>query len=132
MVILWNLSSIMLIQKVKEHGDCVIRAICTALNEPWEDTYKGLLEVALDTGYAISCTENYEVYLKRRGYEKQRMPKKSDGKKYTVEEFAEKLAKPKVAYVINIARHTTVIKNKNLYDLWNCGRKSVLNYWIIK
>lgn len=118
--------------KGRKTGDCVIRAICTALNEPWEETYKGMLDVALDTGYAISCTDNFTEYLSRKGYEKQKMPKKENGKKYTVEEFANIIAKPKKVYVVNICNHTTVIKNKNLYDLWNCGRKSVLNYWIIK
>lgn len=118
--------------KGRKTGDCVIRAICTALNETWEDTYKGLLEVALDTGYAISCTENYGEYLKRKGYIKQKMPRKLNNRKYTVAEFADELAKPKVTYIINIANHTTMIRNKNLYDLWDCRRKSVLNYWIIK
>ena len=118
--------------KGRKTGDCVVRAICTALREPWEDTYKGMLEVALDTGYAISCTDNFTEYLKRKGYEKQKMPKRENGKKYTVEEFADEIAKPKPTYVVNIANHTTVIRNKNLYDLWNCRRKSVLNYWIIK
>ena len=118
--------------KGRKTGDCVIRAICTALNETWEDTYKGLLEVALDTGYAVSCTENYEEYLKRKGYIKQKMPRKSNKRKYTIAEFAEELAKPKLTYIVNIANHTTMIRNKNLYDLWNCENKCVLNYWIIK
>lgn len=118
--------------KGKKTGDCVIRAISTALNETWEETYRGMLEIAIETGYAISCTENYSEYLKRKGYKKQKMPKKENNKKYTVAEFADTLAKPSTSYIINICNHTTLIKNKKLYDLWNCGRKSVLNYWIIE
>lgn len=118
--------------KGRKTGDCVIRAICTALNESWEDTYKGMLTVALDTGYAISCKDNFSEYLKRKGYEKQKMPKKSSGKKYTVAEFCNELAKDNYTYVINLANHLTLVRNRNIYDLWDCSRKSVLNYWIIK
>ena len=50
--------------KKKKTGDCVIRAICTGLKESWEDTYKGMLDVALDTYQAISWNKNYEYYLK--------------------------------------------------------------------
>ena len=118
--------------KGRKTGDCVIRAICTALNESWEDTYKGMLDVALDTGYAISCKDNFTEYLKRKGYVKQKMPRKLSGKKYTVSEFCDELAKVRTTYVISIAKHVTVVRNRNLYDLWDCSRKSVLNYWIIK
>ena len=59
------------------------------------------------------------------------MPKRADNTKYTVREFADELAKENKTYIINIAHHTTVIKNKKLYDIWNCGRKSVGNFWII-
>lgn len=118
--------------KNRKTGDCVVRAICTALNISWEETYKGLLETTLTYGYAISCTENFEKYLAKKGYVKQKMPRKLDNTKYTVQEFADILAKADTTYIINICNHTTVIKNKNLYDTWNCGKKSVLNYWIIK
>ncbi len=118
--------------KGRKTGDCVVRAICTALNESWEETYKGMLDVALDTGYAISCRDNFEEYLKRKGYPKEKMPKKPSGKKYTVEEFCDVIAKNKYTYVISIANHVTVVRNHNIYDLWDCSRKSVLNYWIIK
>lgn len=117
--------------KGKKTGDCVIRAICTALNESWEDTYRGMLEVALDTGEAISCKGNFKEYLKRKGYDMQKMPRKENNKRYTIEEFANILAKPNMVYIVNIANHLTLINNKNLYDLWNCKNKSVGNYWII-
>ncbi len=115
--------------KGKKTGDCVIRAICTALNENWADTYKGMLDIALKEGYAVSCRENYEYYLKEKGLVKQKMPRRSDRTRYTVAEFADELAKPDKTYIISVARHLTVVINKDLYDLWNAGRKSVGNYW---
>ncbi len=117
--------------KKKKTGDCVIRAICTGLKESWEDTYKGMLDVALDTYQAISWNKNYEYYLKRKGYNKQKMPRRLDKTRYTVKEFADELAEPDATYILSVANHLTLIINKDLYDTWDCGRKSVGNYWTI-
>lgn len=117
--------------KKKKTGDCVIRAICTGLKESWEDTYKGMLDVAFDTYQAISYKKNFEEYLKRKGYIKQKMPKKDNGNKYTIKEFANELAKSNTTYIISIRNHLTTIINKDLYDIWDCSKKSVGNYWII-
>ena len=115
----------------KKTGDCVIRAVCVALKEDWEDTYKGMFEVAMKTGYAISCKENYQEYLKQKGYEMKKMPKKENGKRYTLKEFIEQLANPKKNYVVNLANHLTCIEKGTLVDIWNCSKKSVGNYWEI-
>lgn len=115
----------------KKTGDCVIRAVCVALKENWEDTYKGMFEVAMKTGYAVSCKENYAEYLKQKGYEMKKMPKKINGKRYTLKEFIEELANPKKNYVVNLANHLTCIEKGTLVDIWNCSKKSVGNYWEI-
>ena len=113
-------------------GDCVIRATCVALKEDWKDTYKGMFDVAMEKGYAISSKENYKEYLARKGYTMEKMPKKANGKRYTVREFIEQLADPKKNYVVNLANHLTCIEKGTLVDIWDCSRKSVGNYWIIK
>lgn len=118
--------------KNKKTGDCVVRAVCTALNEDWVDTYKGMLDVAIRTGYAISSKDNYQRYLLEKGYDMQKQPRKPNNKKYTVEEFANEIAKSNTTYILNIANHVTVIINNNLYDLWNCRYKTVGNYWMLK
>lgn len=117
--------------KNKKTGDCVIRAICTALNESWADTYRGMLDIAIETGQAISYKDNYVEYLKRKGYDMQKQLKKSSGKKYTIEEFADKIAQPNKTYILNVANHVTVVINKSLYDIWDCRKKTVGNYWIL-
>lgn len=110
-------------------GDCVVRAIATALNESWEDTYKGMLEVALKTYQAISWKNNFKKYLQNKGYEMHKMPKKENGKRYTVNEFCKEKAENNKTYIISLANHLTVVINRDLYDTWNCGNKSVGNYW---
>lgn len=115
----------------KKTGDCVIRAVCVALKEDWEDTYKGMFEVAMKTGYAVSCKENYIEYLKQKGYEMKKMPKKLSGKRYTVKEFIEELASPKKNYIVNLANHLTCVEKGTLIDIWDCSKKSVGNFWEI-
>lgn len=113
-------------------GDCVIRAISTALNMSWARTYKEMLDVTLETGYAISCKDNYTEYLKRKGFERQKMPKKVNGRRYKLYEFIMEIAKPEGVYVVSIYDHLTVVDKQDIYDLWDCRNKCVLGYWRIK
>lgn len=69
--------------------------------------------------------------MKKLGYEIQKMPVRDDRTRYTLEEFCDELAKPNIIYIVKVANHITVVKNKDLYDTWNCSNKSVGNYWII-
>lgn len=43
-----------------------------------------MFEVAMKSGYAISCKENYAEYLKQKEYKMKKMPKKINGKIYTL------------------------------------------------
>ena len=115
----------------KKTGDCVIRAVCVALKEDWEDTYKGMFDIAIKYGYAVSCKENYIEYLKQKGYEMKKMPRRANKKRYTLKEFIEELANPKKNYVVNLANHLTCVEKGTLVDIWDCSKKSVGNYWEI-
>lgn len=117
--------------KNKKTGDCVIRAISTALNQDYWKTLDEMVEITKKTGYYMSEKEGYTAYLKSKGYEKQKMPKRPDNTRYTVEEFANELVIPEYNYIIKVANHLTCLKGQDLYDTWNCSRKSVGNYWII-
>ena len=117
--------------KNKKTSDCVIRAICTALEVSWEQVYKEMLDVALRTGYAISSKQNYTKYLSIKGYEKQKMPRRNDNSRYTIKEFIDELADPNKTYIIDMANHVTVASAGKLYYIWNCGSKSVGNYWVL-
>ena len=118
--------------KGRRTGDCVIRAIAFALNKSWIDTYRALFENTLKTFYSISSKDNYKSYLKSIGCEMQKMPRKPDRKRYTVSEFCDEIAEPRKTYIISVANHLTCIRDKALVDTWNCGSKSVGNYWIVE
>ena len=111
--------------------DCVIRAISFATNKSWKDTYRELTELGIKKGLILNDRKNWKAYLKKLGYEIQKMPVRDDRTRYTLEEFCDELAKPNIIYIVKVANHITVVKNKDLYDTWNCSNKSVGNYWII-
>lgn len=115
--------------KNKKTGDCVIRAIATATNSSWEYVYSKLSELGIEQGLMINDSKNWQKYLENLGYIKQKMPRRSDRTRYTLEEFATELAEENKIYLVKLAGHLTVIKNKKLIDTWNCSYKSVGNYW---
>lgn len=117
--------------KQKKTGDCVIRAISFATRKTWEDVYMDLAQLGCKKGLMLNDNKNWQTYLKKLGYEKQRMPRKLDNKRYTLEEFIDEIAHKNWTYLISIAKHLTVVKGKTLYDTWNCKNKCVGNYWII-
>lgn len=117
--------------KQKRTNDCVIRALSLGLNKSWEDVYKDLTNLGIKKGLMPNDRNNWKQYLKDFGYKMEKMPKKLNGKRYTVEEFINELAYNEQTYIIKIANHLTVVKDKKLYDTWNCKNKCVGNYWII-
>ena len=118
--------------KNKKTGDCVIRAIGFATNKEWGNVYRDLAELGIKKGLMINDTKNWRAYLKDLGYETQKMPRKLNNKRYSLEEFCDKIAEDNKTYIVKIASHLTVVKDKNLYDIWNCSRKYVGNYWVIE
>ncbi len=115
--------------KNKKTNDCVIRAIATATNSSWEYVYTKLAEQGIKYGLMLNDPKNWRKYLESLGYKKQKMPRRYDRTRYTLEEFATELAEENKTYIVKVAGHLTVIKDKNLIDTWDCSYKSVGNYW---
>lgn len=118
--------------KNRNTGDCVIRAIALATNNSWENAYRELAERGIKKGYLPNLPPIWRKYLQDLGYEKQKMPIRKDNTRYTIEEFCNEIAEPKTTYVVKVINHLTVVKDKNLYDTWNCSSRSVMSYWILK
>ena len=108
--------------------DCVVRAICTALNEPYEKVLREMIEVQIETGYEYTDVKAMDKYLKSKGWIKMKQPRKSDNTKYTGFEFCKTY---KGTCVANIGGHHTVcIKNRKVYDTWDSTDGCIGNYWI--
>lgn len=108
--------------------DCVVRALAKANNMSWESTYLMLCEVGLKKCRMPNSKHTYEALLKTYGWVKYKMPKHSDGSRYTVKELVDEKSNKRM--VISIANHLTFADKGTLIDTWNCGGKSVGNYWI--
>lgn len=116
--------------KNKKVGDCVIRAISLATGKTWEEVLTDLFRISLKIKDVPTDKKTYTEYLATIGYYKQPQPRKDDNTKYTIREFAQEHKKG--IYVVDMANHCTCVINGKIHDLWNCGNKSVGNYWIIK
>lgn len=115
--------------KNKIAADCVIRALCTAINSPYEVVYRELLEVSLKCGYMLNEKQCYDRYLKSKGWIKHSQPRKDDGTKYTGKEFCER-ARHYENYIVKIgAHHLSVVIDGKINDIWNCTNNCIGNYW---
>jgi hypothetical protein len=111
--------------KGKKANDCVVRAIAYATGTSWQSVYQRLAGLGLEMLDMPNSKKVYERYLEKIGWIKHKMPKKLDGKRYTVKEFSNRVP----FAIVSVAKHLTVIDGQNLIDTWDCSYKSVGNYW---
>ena len=108
-------------------ADCVVRAIAYATDQIWEAVYDRLYELGRKMKRMPSEKQVYEKYLQELNWCKNKQPRRFDNTKYTVDEFCDEF--PKARYIVSVANHLTVVEDRYIVDTWNCGRKSVCNYW---
>lgn len=120
-------------------GDCVIRAISSALNQSWETTVRELTELGISLGYVLNDKHCFEKYLKVKGWTKMKQPRKRNNTKYTGEEFCRCIQNNTSANGITLSNnilanigghHITAIKSGVINDIWNCSQKTIGNYWV--
>lgn len=115
--------------KNRKGGDCVVRAVATALGQSWEQTVRELTEVGIKKGFVLNDKHTYDTYLKQKGFIKAKQPVKADGTKYKGYEFCKELARGK-RIVANIGTHHTVaIVDSKVHDIWNSDDGAIGNYW---
>lgn len=112
--------------------DCVIRAICTALEQPWEQTLKDLAEIAVKKGVMVDDVACYGEYLRRKGWMKRQQPRKTDNTKYTGKDFCKSsICDGNRRYIAHIGGHHIVaIVEKRVWDIWNSTGGCIGNYWV--
>lgn len=114
-------------------GDCVIRALCTALGQSWEQTVRELTEVGIKKGYVVTDGAAISTYLAYKGWTKYKQPRKLDNTKYTGMEFCTKLQTEKSLQPIiaNIGGHHIVaIIDGRVLDIWDSTEGCIGNYWM--
>lgn len=111
----------------KHTTDCVVRAICTALDQPYNQTIKELSELWIETGFQMSDAKCYGKYLESKGFIKYKQPRKADNKKYTGKEFVKIFKGVCVAHLGG--NHVVCIKNGKVLDIWDSTEGCIGNYW---
>lgn len=110
--------------------DCVARAICTALDEPYENVLREMFEMQIKTGYEYTDVKCYGKYLESKGWVKVKQPRKDDNTKFTGKEFCELYKGTCVAHLGG--NHIVCIKSGKVYDTWDSTYGCIGNYWIKK
>ena len=110
----------------KQVGDCVIRAISTALNQDWERTY---IELAIQ-GFMMSDMPSsdsvWNEYLKNKGLSRRIVPDTCPNC-YTVRQFADE--HPTGIYVVFVGQHVVAVIDGNYIDTWDSGDRVPIYYW---
>ena len=113
--------------KNKHTTDCVVRASCTALDQPYNQTVKELSELWIETGLQMSDVKCYGKYLESKGFVKHKQPRKPDNTKYTGKEFVNFFGSVCVANLSG--NHTVCIKDGKVLDIWDSTEGCIGNYW---
>lgn len=110
----------------RRSDDCVIRAIGTVLNKPWEEVYCALCELGRQDYDMPSANHIWGRYLRNNGYERTSVPDMCPDC-YTVEKFAEEHRIGR--YILALNGHVVACIDGVYYDTWNSGDEIVLYYW---
>lgn len=116
--------------KGKKTCDCVIRSITKASGKDYYQVYQDLYDISVKTGYMLNEKRCEDKLLEKYGFIKVKQPRKANGLKYTIGELDE--LERKGTFVIRCAGHLTVVVDDTLYDIWDCRRKTIGNYYIKK
>ena len=107
-------------------GDCVIRAISKALNQPWEDTYIDLTIQGYLMGDLLSSNAVWGAYLKSKGFARDIISNDCP-ECYTIEDFCNE--HPKGTYIIGTGTHAVCVENGCVFDTWNSSGEVPIYYY---
>ena len=97
-------------------GDCVIRAISKALNQPWQDTYIDLTIQGYLMGDLLSSNAVWGAYLKSKNFTRDIISNDCP-ECYTIEDFCNE--HPKGTYIIGTGTHAVCVEDGCVFDTWN-------------
>ena len=122
--------------KNKLGGDCVVRAIATALNQSWETTVRELTELGIKKGLVLNDRKLYPKYLELKGFTQQAEPRERyDNTKMSVKRFIHLNDEylQDCVIVANVgSHHVACIKDMRVHDTWDSSKETIHKYWIRK
>lgn len=113
----------------KQTSDCVVRAICIALEQSWKRTYRELCDLGEIEAELPNANSVWGLYLKQRGAEQFLLPE-SCPQCITVRAFCERYREG--VYVVGTGTHAVACIDGNYMDSWDSGSESLSYFWRIK
>ena len=99
-------------------GDCVIRAICKALDLDWETAFSGVMVKACQLSDMPSANVVWGAYLREHGFRRNIVDDHSQYV-YTVDDFCGD--HPVGTYILAIDGHVVCVQDGFYWDTWDSG-----------
>lgn len=100
-------------QKYKKQGDCVVRAIAIATEQPYKTVLSDLCAKGIDVGSMPNSPQAFVPYLEELGFKEHKLPKSTRMDSDLI---------PRDRYVVcYVAKHLACIKGFDLFDTWDCS-----------
>ena len=112
--------------KKNRAGDCVIRALCKALDKSWLEVFDLLVEEARKQQDVPNSREVYEQVLLNHGFVYNKISNARGTRRPRVSEMAKQATSP---IVMNVANHVVTACDGKYYDLWDSGNKCLYGYY---
>lgn len=112
--------------KQKRVGDCVIRAICAAIDREWDVVYCALLTEGFKLKDMPSANDVWGTFLYDQGFVRGTLENICPSC-YTVKDFCDEFDEG--TYILALPTHIVTVKNGDYYDTWDSGDEKPIYYW---
>ena len=112
--------------------DCVIRAISTVMEQPWEVTYDDLVDLGRKYGRLPNDRVIMNKYLVKNGFVKMKEPRNLDNRKYRVCEYIKDINNSLTAIASLGNQHVAAIVDGVVYDTWDSSNEVLHTYYVKK
>lgn len=106
--------------------DCVIRAICAATGETWDDVYTELAAEGFNAKNMPSSNATWRGFLRKRGFQRAIIPNTCPDC-YTVADFADE--HPHGAYILGTGSHAVTVVDGAVLDIWDSRGEVPIYYY---
>lgn len=111
----------------KRNGDCVVRAICKAMDCGWDNAFISLCVASLREHDMPSANVVWGKLLQSNGFERHAIPNVCPNC-ITVKGFAE--GRPEGLFVLACDNnHVVTVEDGDYYDTWDSGDSEVMYYF---
>jgi len=113
--------------KKHEVGDCVVRAMCKAMEKEWDEVYQDLCSLGMELKAMPNDDIVWKKYLLENGFQYHKVSNKKGSKRPRVNEFAKD--NKEGTYILRVANHIVTCVDGYYYDLFDAGSSALYGYY---